>query len=104
MYLTAPTLPVTVCDIINKSFKELLKILSKYSWLWNYQYSRKKMAETEMSDNMAEELDYEHEGDGTEASDPVEPSDHVGEVGGKPQVGNKKPLLLERKLFWVFTV
>ena len=29
MYLTAPTLPVTVCDIINKSFKELLKILSK---------------------------------------------------------------------------
>jgi len=56
------------------------------------------MAETEMSDNMTEELDYEHEGDGTESSDPVEPSDHVGEVGGKPQVGNKKPLLLERKL------
>ena len=56
------------------------------------------MAETEMSDNMAEELDYEHEGDGTEASDPVEHSDHVGEVGAKPEVGNKKPLLLERKL------
>ena len=51
-----------------------------------------------MSDNMTEELDYEHEGDGTESSDPVEPSVHVGEVGGKPQVGNKKPLLLERKL------
>lgn len=61
------------------------------------------MTETEMSENMAEELDYEHEGDGTEASDPVEPSDHVGEVGGKSQVGNKNQFaLLERKLLKVF--
>ena len=46
-----------------------------------------------MVDNLAEELDYEHEADATEVSDPVDPTEPGAAAATKQEVEQLKKIL-----------